>query len=125
MKKEEIKLGSKTLRMYLETSEETHNEVMYDTALEWLNRHYGKLPALVAELERSKVFWLWWSEQWHLRNYELLREWGYVPGELEQLSDFEWQMLFEAFKRKHNSSYWRYPSPALQEVIKRTTAKAV
>lgn len=59
-------------------SELAYCEFQYHSGIEFIEAYIGKDSPYGMVLERSRVFWNWWKNQWTLRNEQFVREVGKI-----------------------------------------------
>lgn len=95
-----------------------HNELIYRTALKWLDRHFGRVPYSIKKWESSQVFWDWWKFQWNLRSYEAMQIQGYDLDDHLIMTPAHKMLLLEELKEVHLKCFDIYPARPIVEQIR-------
>lgn len=97
-----------------------HHEYIYLSGLVWLHEYHGVNFKLFDEWECSAEFWNWWKFQWNVRCYEVLLTLGFdlntKPTDLNRLQRTAFNECFDAV---HSRARTIYPSPVMQEKIRK------
>jgi hypothetical protein len=98
----------------LNLSENDHNDMMLEGALEYLRLYVGDDNWGVEQLRKEPRFWKWWTAQWHRRT----RQWLYRHGltATSRLCREERYELGVEFRALHNTNTLNvYPSNVVME----------
>lgn len=56
------------------TSEEAYATLQFNTAIAWIRANIWPDEDLVSAMIEQKAFWLWWVNQWNIRDDEFLTD---------------------------------------------------
>jgi len=48
--------------------------IMYESGVQFLEEYFKLMPVMAYVLERDRMFWNWWKNEWHCRNLTFLHD---------------------------------------------------
>lgn len=97
-----LNIAKNTIERLLNITADEHNAMIFEFGMLYLERLFIQGSVQYIKLSRDKQFWNWWTNQWHIHNYEVLLMLGFDLTE-QQISNIELAALREAFNAKHKA----------------------
>jgi hypothetical protein len=113
MNKQDLIQAKKTIEMLCGISEQIHTDIIYNQGLGWLNRCFANVPAVGTKWSASMTYWVWWRQQWDMRNYELIMKLGFDLEEKGIITADHQSVILVEFGDHHKSADKIYPGTTL------------